>query len=284
MSFLPKVKIYATLHDLNLTNWTLPGQYARAIAYSARLLNIPAVILVGPEMCPNEVHELQQMGSVVEHLSDEPSGPLSAAFNVQALYIDPLNDPYTLAGLGTVALEILRQVKDDQQLEGIFCSARAGGALEAIGLSVKQFAPHVKVIGVDVLPSVELSKLYGFPIDLPNAECNTHIPNALKTGQDNLPVISHDHLDRTLTTEISRVNPHVVDHVIMVKACEIQSAIRDTFQETRGIVDLNGALAVAGMMRFASTTGSLDVKERAKSLVAVISSADVVFDNIKEFV
>jgi threonine dehydratase len=70
----------------------------------------------------------------------------------------------------------------------------------------------------------------------------------------------------------------------MVKACEVQSAIRDVFQETRAIVDLNGALAVAGMTRYASVTGSLDAEQRVKSLVAVLSSADVVFEDIKAFI
>lgn len=52
----------------------------------------------------------------------------------------------------------------------------------------------------------------------------------------------------------------------------------------RGIVDLNGVLVVAGMMRYVSTVGSLDVRGWEKSLVVVISSADVMFENIKLFV
>jgi threonine dehydratase len=260
------------------------GQYARAIACSAQLLKIPAVILAESGICPNEMRELQEMGSIVDLPSDKPSGPLSAAFNLQAFYVDPLDDPYTLAGLGTVALEILKQIQDYQNLQAIFCSVRAAGLLEAIGLSVKHFSPNVKVIGVDALPSTELSKLYGASTDPADTNFDAQITSPLKGSQDHLPVVSQDHLDRTLTTEISRVNPHVVDDIIMVKACEVQSAIRDVFQETRAIVDLNGALAVAGMTRYASVTGSLDAEQRVKSLVAVLSSADVVFEDIKAFI
>lgn len=115
------------------------------------------------------------MGCVVIKVpSDDALDPLSAALRPQASCINLLRGPYTLADMGTVGLEILRQVKDPRQLEAIFCSPRSGGALEAIGLSVKQFAPQVKVVGVDIICAADSSKINGFLCDSSIAASNSN--------------------------------------------------------------------------------------------------------------
>lgn len=240
------------------------------------------MILIDDKTPDQEVHELRQMGcAVLKASSASALDPLSAALRMQAPCINPLNDPYTLAGMATVGLEILKQVKEPQQLEGIFCSARAGGALEAIGLSVKRFAPHVRVIGVDTMYAAESSELYGLLCHSSIADKQLEILNSFAAAPERRQVGSHDYGDGEIMTEAARINAEVVDEVIMVESLEIQVAVKDTFRETRGMVDFNGALAVAGMIRYASTARSLDPQKTPRTLVAVISSADVGFEDLK---
>jgi threonine dehydratase len=215
--------------------------------------------------------------AVLKVPSDDALDPLSAALRLQASCINLLRDPYTLAGMGTVGLEILRQAKDPRQLEAIFCSARSGGALEAIGLSVKQFAPQVKVVGVDIICAANSSEINGILCDSSIADQQLKLLSSLTVVHENRHAHDHDDGDEDLKRDGIQANAEVIDEIIMVEPLEIQTAVRDTFRETRGIVDINGALAVAGMMKYASQ-GS---KETSRALVAVISSAEVELEDLK---
>ncbi|KAJ5668553.1 uncharacterized protein N7477_007123 [Penicillium maclennaniae] len=125
-------------------------------------------------------------------------------------------------------------------------------APEAIGLSVKQFAPQVKVIGVDIIRAAESSETSGFLCRSSIADQQIKLLSSLAAVHENRHVSDHDYGDKDFMTEAMDANAGVVDEMIMVEPLEIQAAVKDTFRETRGIVDINGALAVAGMMRYAS--------------------------------
>ncbi|KAK2873339.1 hypothetical protein FQN49_002435 [Arthroderma sp. PD_2] len=248
------------------------GHYARATAWSSQLLKMQAVVIVSPCMPDNEVHELHKMGcAVTQSLSPDSMNPLTSAFKHQAPYVNPLNDPYVLAGIGTAGLEILQQIKDTPNLDSIFCSASAGGVLEGIGLSVKQFAPHVKVIGVS-LPSTEPKSQVILPHYV-ESEGSELINSLMATPE--YPKLSHD---GEMKTEAGRIHSAVVDEVIVVEPEEVLTAIKDVFLESRVIVDLNGALAVAGMKRYALDVGS---QQKLGPLVAVISSANITFEQLR---
>ncbi|KAM5503435.1 hypothetical protein McaMca56_001363 [Microsporum canis] len=247
------------------------GHYGRATAWSSQLLKMQAVVIASTCMSDNEAHELRKMGcAVLQTLSPASMSPVSSAFKNKAPYINPLNDPYVLAGIGTAGLEILQQIKDTPSLDSIFCSASAGGVLEGIGLSVKQFAPHVKVIGVNLLSTKQTSQAV-----LPqHAEPEGfELVNSLMM----MPECPELRRDSEMKTEADRIHPTVVDEVIVVEPEDVLTAIKDVFLETRVIMDLNGALAVAGMKRHALDVGS---QRKRRSLVAVISSANITFEQL----
>lgn len=62
----------------------------------------------------------------------------------------PFDDPFVIAGQGTIAMEILRQVSLTE-LKAIFVCIGGGGLIAGIGAYVKRIAPHVKIIGVETL-------------------------------------------------------------------------------------------------------------------------------------
>jgi threonine dehydratase len=77
------------------------------------LLQTQAVIIVPDYMPAGEIHELKELGCVVlQRPACGPITPLASACQQQAFYINPLNDCHVLAGMGTVGLEILQQIKD----------------------------------------------------------------------------------------------------------------------------------------------------------------------------
>ncbi|KAB8235864.1 tryptophan synthase beta subunit-like PLP-dependent enzyme [Aspergillus alliaceus] len=62
--------------------------------------------------------------------------------------IPAFDDPYVIAGQGTIEIELLRQT-NPQKLKAVFCAVRGGGLVAGIGVYLKRIAPHVKIIWVE---------------------------------------------------------------------------------------------------------------------------------------
>lgn len=65
------------------------------------------------------------------------------------MFVAPYDDPYTIAGQGTVGQEILKQCPDSGRLSHIFVPVGGGGLIAGIAAYVKAVRPDIKVIGVE---------------------------------------------------------------------------------------------------------------------------------------
>lgn len=190
----------------------------------------------------------------------------SEAYQLQKRYgltnIPPFDDPYVIAGQGTIGLEISRQATL-RDLEAVFCCVGGGGLIAGIGAYLKWVAPHVKIIGVE-----------------------THDANAMtqswKKGEkvvlDEVGLFADGAAVRTVGDETFRLCKEVVDDMIEVTTDETCAAVKDVFKETRGIVEPAGALALAGLKKYATRNPSMDPK---RQLVAIASGANMDFDKLR---
>lgn len=64
-------------------------------------------------------------------------------------FVAPYDDPYTIAGQGTIGTEILRQCGDPAALHAIFVPIGGGGLIAGIAAYVKALRPDIKIIGVE---------------------------------------------------------------------------------------------------------------------------------------
>ena len=71
--------------------------------------------------------------------------------------IPPFNHPYVIAGQGTIALEIARQLRLDK-LNAIFVPVGGGGLIAGVAVYLKHIAPHVKIIGVETYDADALNQ------------------------------------------------------------------------------------------------------------------------------
>ena len=76
----------------------------------------------------------------------------------QLVFVAPYDDPYTIAGQGTIGTEILRQLTTLQldTLHAIFVPVGGGGLVAGIAAYVKALKPEVKISGVE--PSGRLAE------------------------------------------------------------------------------------------------------------------------------
>lgn len=176
--------------------------------------------------------------------------------------IPPFDDPYVIAGQGTIAMEIIRQC-NIADLKAIFCCVGGGGLIAGIGVYIKRLAPHIRIIGVE-----------------------THDANAmvesLKAGKritlKEVGLFADGAAVRVVGEETFRLCRKYVDEVIEVSTDEICAAIKDVFQDTRSIVEPAGALAVAGMKKYAALNPPSSPTD---SLVCVLSGANMDFDRLR---
>lgn len=242
------------------------GNHAQGVAYSARKLKIPATIVM-PQGTPSIKHKNVSRlgGTVVLHGADFDSAKEECA-RLEKQHgltnISPFDDPYVIAGQGTIGMELLRQT-NIQKLEAIFCCVGGGGLIAGIGVYVKRIAPHVKIIGVEAY------------------DANAMV-QSLQKGErvvlDNVGLFADGAAVKTVGVETFRVCQDVVDEIIQVTTDETCAAIKDVFEDTRSIVEPAGALALAGLKKYVAANPSADT---SRSLVAIASGANMNFDRLR---
>ncbi|KAK7743444.1 threonine deaminase [Cytospora paraplurivora] len=242
------------------------GNHAQGVAFSARKLKIPATIVM-PEGTPSIKHlNVSRMGGhVVLHGPDFDSAKEECARREKQdglINIPPFDDPYVIAGQGTIGMELLRQT-NIQKLEAIFCCVGGGGLLAGVGVYVKRIAPHVKVIGVETYDADALSK---------------SLAKGERVVLDQVGLFADGAAVKQVGEETFRICQEVVDEIVLVSTDETCAAIKDVFEDTRSIVEPAGALAVAGLKKWVAQNPSSD---SSRSLVAVTSGANMNFDRLR---
>lgn len=158
-------------------------------------------------------------------------------------------------------MEILRQIKQDH-LDAIFVCCGGGGLLAGIAAFVKRIRPEVKVIGVNTVDSDSMYKSLhaGHPVQLSEVGLFSDGTAVREVGQ-----------------ETFRLCKEFVDDFVLVPNDEICAAIKDTFEDTRSVLEPSGALAVAGCKRYLANNPSI----KDGVFVAVASGANVNFDRLR---
>ncbi|MEW6128388.1 MAG: threonine/serine dehydratase [Acidobacteriota bacterium] len=124
------------------------GNHAQAVAYAAKTLGLNATILM-PEFTPrnyldataNYGAEIVLTKSLMEAFKQVP---LYEAHGFA--YIHPYDDPYVIAGQGTIGLEIFADVP---QVTDVVLSVGGGGLAGGVATALKALKPEVRVWGVE---------------------------------------------------------------------------------------------------------------------------------------
>jgi threonine dehydratase len=242
------------------------GNHAQGVAYSARHLKIPATIVM-PSGTPAIKHKnVSRLGGAVVLYGQDFDAAKEECHRLEKLHgltnIAPFDDPYVIAGQGTIGLELLRQTSLGK-LEAIFCCVGGGGLIAGIGVYVKRIAPHVKIIGVEAADASAMAQ-------------------SLQLGKrvllSEVGLFADGAAVKTVGEETFRLCMEVVDEVITVSTDEICAAIKDVFEDTRSIVEPAGALALAGLKVWALQHPEPDPK---RELVAITSGANMNFDRLR---
>jgi len=238
------------------------GNHAQGVALGAKHLKCKATIVM-PRTTPSiKINAVRSHGArVVLHgdtYDDALERALVLAEEKSLTFIHPYDDPVVIAGQGTVAQELLAQA---DELDAVFIPVGGGGLIAGMAAWIKSERPSVKVIGVE-------------PVDTPTLHA------ALAAGRrvtlKSVGLFADGVAVKQIGQHTFKVAREHVDAVVLVSVDEICAAIRDVFEDTRAIAEPAGALAVAGLKRWAIEQGASN-----QTLAAVVSGANINFDRLR---
>ena len=148
------------------------GNHGMAVAFHSHRLNISATIVMPLHAPLIKVTRVRQYGAqTVLHGADYDEAFAEAYRLAQErglIFIHAFDDPWIVAGQGTIGLELYEQNPD---LDAVVVPVGGGGLIAGIALVLKTLNPKIRVIGVqaEAVPSMQAALEKGGPVRLPPA-------------------------------------------------------------------------------------------------------------------
>jgi threonine dehydratase len=238
------------------------GNHAQGVAFSARHLGLRAVIVMPVTTPEIKVAAVRAMGAEVVLAGDSYSEAQARCDALVAetglAFVHPFDDPLVIAGQGTIGEEILRQ--SHGRLDAVFVPVGGGGLIAGVAGYLKALMPAVKVVGVEPFEADAMHR---------------SLEAGKRVSLERVGIFADGVAVRQVGETTFRIALACVDEVVRVTNDEICAAIKDVFDDTRSVMEPAGALAVAGLKRWAAREG------RGRRLVAILSGANLNFDRLR---
>jgi len=240
------------------------GNHAQALALAAKLLGIKAVIIMPETASPVKMTATKSYRAEIVTCGTHPTDREKAVIPLIKKYgyalIHPSNDLEIIAGAGTVAYELIKEVGE---LDYVFTPVGGGGLLSGTAIATKGLLPSAKVIGVepknadDAYQSFKAGKI--IPVKNPNT-----IADGLRTY---------------LGSNTFRIIREKVDQIITVSEEEIVDAMQFLWGRMKLVVEPSGAVSLAGVL-------SKQIDLESKNVGVIISGGNIdltdFFDRIRQ--
>ena len=238
------------------------GNHAQGVASACKKLKIKCLIVM-PKTTPEiKIRAVKNFGARVKLFGDNYDQAVKHAYKIckkeMKEFIHPFDDPYTIAGQGTVGKEIL---ETNNHLDAIFVPVGGGGLLAGVSAWIAQNNKKTKIYGVEVDDSACLYEALkaNKRVRLKNVGIFADGVAVEQVGKNNFDVIKE-----------------CIDGVITVSIDEVCAAVKDLFEDTRVMSEPAGAVALAGLKKYSS--------KKKKNLLAISSGANLNFDRLSYIV
>ncbi len=243
------------------------GNHAQGVALSAHKLGVRAVIVMPTTTPQVKVDAVRHFGGEVMLHGDSYSDAYAFALTLEQkqglTFVHPFDDPDVIAGQGTIAMEILRQLQGlgSNRLDAVFVAIGGGGLISGVANYIKAVRPEIKVIGVQMNDSDAFVQ-------------SVAAKKRVTLGEVGL--FSDGTAVKLVGAETFRIGRKLVDDYITVDTDAVCAAIKDVFVDTRSIVEPAGALAVAAIKQYVATH-----RTRGETYAAILCGANMNFDRLR---
>lgn len=148
------------------------GNHGRAVAYAARALGVSATICLSSLVPDQKACAIGALGGTVRRVGrsqDEAMAEVARAVAEEGMIdVPPFDDPFVIAGQGTIGLELMEERPD---LEAILVPLSGGGLAGGIALAAKSIKPSLRIIGISMErgAAMQASLAAGHPVSVAEA-------------------------------------------------------------------------------------------------------------------
>lgn len=239
------------------------GNHAQAVAFAAAMEGIPCTVIMPVTAPANKLEATRNYGATVI-LHDDIRTIFDRTEEVRreknAILVHPFNDPFVIAGQGTLGLEIDEDIPAvDLAVVGI-----GGGALiSGIAFVLKSLNPKIRIIGVEPegAPTMTRAIQEGKPVRL----------EKISTIADGLaaPVVGEWNL---------AFAQKYVDDIVLVSDTEITEAVKILLERAKLLVEPAGAAGTAALI-----SGRIP-EVQGKRVVLVLSGGNLSLDLLRQWI
>ena len=258
------------------------GNHAQGVALSASKLGARAVIVMPITTPQVKVDAVRGFGGEVVLFGDSYSDAYAHSLEIQKqqglTFVHPFDDPDVIAGQGTIAMEMLRQVqtlgadkaakagqkaraKNGAGLDAVFVAIGGGGLIAGVANYIKAVDPSIRVIGVQMNDSDAMIQ---------------SVAAKKRVTLHDVGLFSDGTAVKLVGEETFRVARGLVDEFMTVDTDAVCAAIKDVFVDTRSIVEPAGALAVAAIKQYVAKN-----KTKGETYAAILCGANMNFDRLR---
>lgn len=229
------------------------GNHAQGIAYAASLYNIKSTIVMPITTPLLKVNSTKSLGGNVILHGDVYDDAYNKAKELEKIndlkFVHPFNDMDVILGQGTIAIELINQLKD---FDVVLCPIGGGGLISGISLALKEYNPNIKIIGVEAQGANSMQK---------SIENGTRISlDTVRTIADGIAV----KLPGDVTFEIVK---EYVDEIITVTDKEIVEDFVLLNEKHKLIAEPSGVVTIAALRKLENIEG--------KKVISVISGGNI---------
>ncbi|KAB2330164.1 threonine/serine dehydratase [Cytobacillus depressus] len=239
------------------------GNHGQAVAYIADQYRIPATIVVPDNVSFCKENAIKGYNGHIEKCGTTSRERLPRAMEIakqeNGVYIPPYDDPYIMAGQGTIGLEVLEQVQD---ADAVIVPIGGGGLISGILTAIKESNPSVRVIGVE--PQLANDTFLSFQNKQITSISGTNtIADGLRTNQPG---------DLTFPVLMK-----YLDDLVLVSEDEIRQAFSFVMERMKQLIEPSSATTVAAAM-------FNKLPFQGKKVVTVITGGNVDLDKVSDLI
>jgi threonine dehydratase len=207
------------------------GNHAQAVAYHARQMGIPAVIVMPAQTPFAKVSRTRAHGAevVLEGRNlNECEGLVSRLIDERGLsLIHPYDDELVMTGQGSVGLEMLTE---DDSLDALVVPIGGGGLIGGIATIAREMRPNIRIYGVqtELYPAMKL------------AVNNKDIVCGGETLAEGIAVKKPGGVTRPVIADL-------VDDILLVNEQSLEWAVGSLIEQQRIVAEGAGAAGIAAI-------------------------------------
>jgi threonine dehydratase len=156
---------------LSLQDWELEhglvtasaGNHGQGVALAAKMRQAQVIVFASEHALPNKLQAMQELGAQIHLVAggygEAEQAGISFARQSGATWVSPYNDGMIIAGQGTIALEVLKELPELSKTTWIV-PAGGGGLISGIGCVLETVQPRPKLVAVQSEASPFLYEIY----------------------------------------------------------------------------------------------------------------------------